>query len=301
LPFVGLACALATLACFVEPASVLAAARRADPAWLAVAVLFTLLAPVIVGAKVWCAVRVADLELSYTRCWSAVMAGVALNAVTPGRGGDLARASFLASRRAELPVMVGVVLLERLADVGTLGLISLAASAVRPSAALPWAMTALLGAATAVGLLAVGRRVPYFAGLGERVGRAAAQVHARPRATAGLLTLSALSWVNNGVIMGACLHAMGARPTLLELASAVPIAILAGIAPLTVGGIGTRDGALAWLLAGPRSEAGAILAGGLAYTALTSWLLALLGVMALGRETLRSTRLALEGGPNDVA
>jgi uncharacterized membrane protein YbhN (UPF0104 family) len=197
--------------------------------------------------------------------------------------------------------MVGVVLLERLADVGTLGLISLAASAVRPSAALPWAMTALLGAATAVGLLAVGRRVPYFAGLGERVGRAAAQVHARPRATAGLLTLSALSWVNNGVIMGACLHAMGARPTLLELASAVPIAILAGIAPLTVGGIGTRDGALAWLLAGPRSEAGAILAGGLAYTALTSWLLALLGVMALGRETLRSTRLALEGGPNDVA
>jgi uncharacterized membrane protein YbhN (UPF0104 family) len=70
-----------------------------------------------------------------------------------------------------------------------------------------------------------------------------------------------------------------------------PIAIIAGSAPISVSGIGTRDGALLLLLRGYGSDA-EIVAASFLFTAINFGLLPLVGFLALGRETMRKLRVA---------
>jgi uncharacterized membrane protein YbhN (UPF0104 family) len=222
------------------------------------------------------------------------MAAVALNAALPGRGGDLVRAVFLADTRAQVPLLLGVVLLERLADVFTLGLLSLLAAILGGvSVATPLALGAVITSAGLVGALALGHRLPWKAELLERVGRAARRLPAE-REMAGLGTaMSLLSWVVNVALMGACLRAVGLDVGAVAVARATPVAILAGILPVTVGGIGTRDTAMVLLL-GSGVDGGQVAAGAFLYTTIALWLQGLLGLGALGRESLRRTRMQVE-------
>ena len=72
-------------------------------------------------------------------------------------------------------------------------------------------------------------------------------------------------------------------------ARATLIPILAGIVPVSVSGIGTRDTAFVLLL-GDYAPSDSIAAASVMYTALTMWLLALSGLGALDRESLGRTR-----------
>jgi uncharacterized membrane protein YbhN (UPF0104 family) len=296
LPFVGLTLTFVLLARFVDMKAALNALVSADLAWLFAAAVATLLAPVIVGWKLWIVVRIVDVAVPFSRCWSAVLAAVTLNAVLPGRGGDFVRAGLLADGPGSTSLLLGAVLLERLVDVFTLGLLALLASASGDAGVVPWLGAAACGAAVlAVVAMALGHRVPFKPELAERLGRAARRLSARPGLGALLVLTSLLSWLNNVGVLALCLEAVGGRVPLLALARAVPIAILAGIAPVTVGGIGTRDAALVALLA-RYGQPEAVVAAGLAYTALTSWFLAAFGLLALRREVLARARVARAQG-----
>jgi hypothetical protein len=258
--------------------------------WGAAAVAMTLLAPVVVGVKLWIVLRIIDFPTTISRCGSAVLAAVTLNAVIPGRGGDLVRAAFLADEPGTVGVLLGAVLLERVIDVGTLGLLALIASVGGGAGWVPWLAAAACAASlVAIVVLAIGHRVPIRPELAERVGRTARRMLQRPALALALVGSSLLSWINNVAIMGFCLRAVGATTGWVDIARATPIAILAGIAPISVSGIGTRDTAMLLLLRGHGADA-AITAGSFGYTILTSWFLAAFGIAALGRETLRRTR-----------
>jgi uncharacterized membrane protein YbhN (UPF0104 family) len=297
LPFAGLGLAIALLACFVDLRAALAALAAADPGWIAAAVVATLVAPLIVGVKLAVVAQMADLDLRLTRCVSAVLGAVTLNAILPGRGGDFVRASFLATGPGTLPPLLGAVLLERFVDVFVLGAMALLASAApgAPAGAIPWlAAGACLSAGCGALAMALGHRLPWPRGAGVaeralRFGQAARALLARPRLAALLVLASLASWIDSVVVMGCCLRAVDAPVPPVGLLRATPIAILAGIAPVSVGGIGTRDAALALLLA-PYAPAESLVAGGFAYTALTSGFLGVLGGLALGLEARSRTR-----------
>jgi hypothetical protein len=73
----------------------------------------------------------------------------------------------------------------------------------------------------------------------------------RPLQTAVVLVFSAAIWIGHiaqVLVMAAALGIHGDAALWLALASRIPIAILAGLIPLTFAGIGTRDVALVVLL-----------------------------------------------------
>lgn len=293
-PVVGLALGLLLLHWLVDLPAVLRRIGEADPLWIAAAVGLNFLAPVVVAVKVRAYAHLADVAVSFRRAWSAVMAAVALNAVLPARGGDLIRAVFLAESPGTVSLLVGVVVLERLVDVFTLGLLSLVAAAFGGvSVATALALGACVTAVVALAVMARGHRLPWKTELAERVGRAARRIPAQPVPFLVGFGCSLGSWGLNILIMGALLRAVGVIVTAAEVARATPIAILAGILPVTLGGIGTRDTTFVLLL-GDGTDGDRIAAAAFLYTAITLWLQGLLGSAALGRETLRRTRQAAE-------
>lgn len=290
LPLLGLPLALWQLGQLVDLRQTLRTLAAARGDYATAAMVLTVLAPIIVAFKLRFVLRIIDYPASFERCWSAVLAAVTLNAILPGRGGDLVRAAFLAEGPGTLGLLVGAVMLERLVDVFTLGLLALVASIGGGAGIIPLlAVVVCVAALSAVGAMSLGHRMPIKAEHAERVGRAAQQMFRRPRLMAGLVGTSILSWAGNIGIMDLCLRAVGAELPVIEVVRATPIAILAGIVPVSVSGIGTRDTALLLALS-PLGNAEAIVAGSFGYTVLTSWFLAAFGVAALGKETLRRAR-----------
>ncbi len=80
--------------------------------------------------------------------------------------------------------------------------------------------------------------------------------------------------------MGFLVKAFDHTVSLTHAFSATPPSIIAGIIPVSLWGVGTRDGALAYFLQGFTSAENAISAGFL-YTALLYGLLGLIGLPAL--------------------
>lgn len=300
-PFVGLAMGLSILLLMVDVRGVFDALLSADPWWLAAAVGLALNATAIVGVKLWAVVRIVGVKRSLRDTWSAVMAGLSLNAVLPGRGGDLVRAVFLAKEPDSLAVLLGAVLVERLIDLGTIGVLVLAFGV-----GLDWVTLAAVGViGAAVGgtatLALLGPRSPIWPDLGERVSRAATEAVRRPGWTGLAIGLSLLAWANNAVLMLCAMRAVGITIPALPALRATAVAILAGIVPVTISGIGTRDAVLVLELA-EYGQSDGLAAAGLIYTALIYWFLALIGAAALGRETLRTvrSRVAARKGAPDV-
>lgn len=289
LPFVGLVVALVLLVTLIDLQAALEALLAADPLWLAACVGLALNATVVVGFKLWCIVRIVELPRSFRETWSAVMAGLSLNAVLPGRGGELLRAVFLAKEPGSFAVLLGAVLVERLIDVGTLGVLVLLTGI-----ALDWVTALAVGiVAAAVGgtfvLAVLGPRSPIRPDLGARVARTASRALARWPWTLGAIALSLLAWTNNAVLMVCAMRAVGVTIPSLEALRATAVSILAGIVPVTISGIGTRDAALVLLLQS-HEQAEGLAAAGLIYTALIYWFLAAVGALVLGPQTLQTVR-----------
>lgn len=287
MPFVGLAIGVTALVLLVDVQGALVALVGADARWVAGAVGLALNATLLVGVKLWCVVRIVGLRRGFRETWSAVMAGVALNAVIPGRGGDLVRAVFLAKEPGSMAVLLGAVLFERLIDVGTIGLLVLLTGV-----ALDWVtglaifvVLAAIGGTLTLGLL--GPRSPIRPDLGERVARTAGRAVTAWPWTLAAIALSLAAWANNAALMVCALRAVGADIPTFEALRATAVAILAGIVPVSISGIGTRDTVLVLLLES-FGQGDQVAAAGLIYTALVYWFLALVGAVALGPTTLRS-------------
>ena len=92
----------------------------------------------------------------------------------------------------------------------------------------------------------------------------------------GCLCMCCLCWTANLTIMGLLLNALDDSYSLPLAFAVTPPSIFAGMVPVSLWGIGTRDGALAYFMNGMTSPEIAISAGCL-YTALVYWLLGLVG------------------------
>ena len=253
--------------------------------WFLAALALTLISPLLTALRLKSFLSATDIYVRYGPCALTVLSGSALNLILPARGGDFAKMALLKKEtNSNWSALTGVALLERGFDVFALGLIGLLCSAMLGIPSVMAASVCVLTLATAAGLLWLmgkGDSIPFLGDKLERLASTVSRAYKHPKTLAKAVFVAVLCWLVNCLTMGCLLKAttMGTASMLHSLA-ATPPAILSGIVPVSLWGMGTRDAALAFFL-GNNVAWESALAAGFLYTALVYWLLGLIGIPAL--------------------
>ena len=252
---------------------------QANWTWIIYALVITSLSPLLAAIRLKHFLTTMGLSLCYNLCLKVSLLGLSLNLLIPARGGDLAKFALLKNDLTNLPLqtLISTALLERGFDVLALGLIGLTSALIiqAPEAAI---IAGILASIAAIGLvvLPLAEALPV---VGKKLRPIAQNISIayKHKKTLILAFLSAvLFWILVSSIMGCLLKAFDPNITFLYSFAVTPASIFVGLVPVSLWGVGTRDGALAYFLQGITSPEIAISAGFL-YTALVYWLLGLLG------------------------
>ncbi len=218
--------------------------------------------------------------VSFSEAVSLIFAASALNIVLPSKLGDLAKGVFMQRQgHCRGSLALAIVLFEKFADlIGLLAVGLIALLLLGGKTALHWSFVGVIAGALGVGvwLLAHPRPIVMMLGMVRKFGGRRIAAHAETFADAwaemhgyfwrrgawvGPVGLSLFLWCLHLAQIWLLAAALGLDIPTLPFAALVPVAILAGLLPLTFAGIGTRDVALVLLLA-PYAEAPALAALG---------------------------------------
>jgi glycosyltransferase 2 family protein len=271
----------------------------AEPRGVAAAFVMSA-ACVMLGTLRWQqVVRAMGHRLGFGRALEVVLATWPLGVATPSRAADFARAWAV---RDVVPIAPGAgsVLAEKAIDL--LVLLGLAAAGAAAAGLWPWLGLALALLAAEVTTVALAtRHREWLSGLPLLRRRAQAirdfflAFDALRRAPGRLAFSCILSLAVRLLTIGvtyALLVAVGADVSALDTAATWPLATLVGLAPVTLGGMGTRDAAFLLLLAerGRSVEQSAVLAATIGYAVIAQWSFALVGLPLMWREARRPAR-----------
>ena len=266
----------------VEPEKLSNALAQSDFRFFFPAFLFAIASPLLTSVRLKLFLSATGTRVAYGRCLSASLCGLSLNLFLPARGGDLVKLAYL--RKDGKPswgVLAGAALLERGFDVLALGLLGLTASlalGLRDAAFISGsvAMAAIVGLLILPrlgSLPIVGKKAKNFSSIVKTTGQNKLRL-------LSCFGVCCICWTTNSMIMGLLLKAFDETLSLTHALATTPPSILAGTVPVSLWGVGTRDGALAYFLQGFTAPENAISAGFL-YTVLVYWLLGLIGLPAL--------------------
>ena len=284
----------------------LAAVRDARPEWVAASFGLTCIC-LALGVQRWRIVLAAmGHRLSFWRGLEVVLATWPLTVVAPSRANEFLRPFAL---RATIPLFAGTgsVLAEKAADVGLL--LGLAAAGCAAAGMWLWAAAfAGIAAAEVVVVVAIVRNRKRVAALPllrrraeqiDQIFEAFVALRRSPAHAAGLaftsLTIRALTCVIAYTLLLAFRADVGA----FEALTRWPAALLMGLVPVTMAGMGTRDAAFVVLLgdAGvPAASQPAILAATMGYSAIAVWSFAVVGLPFMIREALHDRHHAARQG-----
>jgi len=268
---VGLAISLAIIAVLwwrIDLRAILAAARGCDPVWLALGLAAVV--PLTL-ATAWRFALLVRPAIGLSTATRLILSASTLNLILPSKMGDLAKAWVLTRRHGfDGSFALAIVIIEKLLDLASLLVWGVAAllwigALTRPLLSLALAATALLLAlllailspSPSVARLLAGltHRLPH--GIGQRVagfgGRWSDAVgwFWRDRARAGrLVALSLAIWAGHLAQFWLFVRALGGAMPFIDNAAFATLAILIGLLPFTLAGIGTRDAAIVLLYAG---------------------------------------------------
>lgn len=256
---------LALLLSRIHLSSLLPSDRASAVPWL-VAGLLAWLATIIVGAVRWQRVITAlELPDDLPPLISHSFAGLFVSNFLPSTiGGDVLRVSRLSATNGQAPASFASVVLERLTGFIVLPLISLVALVTHPSLLHLGSATrlaVLLSLATLVALTAIlliagnprlGRRLAENQSWLRFVGAVHLGIERLRRhpAAAANLVITAVAY-QMMVILAAWIgsHALDIHLGLTAAIAFVPVVAMAQVLPVSVGGLGLREGALVILLA----------------------------------------------------
>ena len=265
--------------------------RQADLGWLLLAVAITLLFP-LTSTWRWMGVLRAQpgLKLPFGVALRAVMIANVLNSLLPSKAGDIMKAIYL-RRHAGLTAGVGTVVLERMVDLAVLGAMGILGWGLGGAV---WGLVVgtgligmMVGITVSILLLPIAQ-LPLPPGIKNKTMGFAAVFRAwirQPAAIVQTVAASAATWGLCGLLVCALVSALRVDLAWSFAFSVYPLALLAGLAPLTMSGVGTRDAAFAALLGTQVSPEAATLIG-LGYTIFAYWLLSLICLPAVYREIL---------------
>jgi uncharacterized protein (TIRG00374 family) len=241
--------------------------------------------------------------IPFMRAAKAMLATWPMALLAPARASDLLRSLAIADLCPPL-LGAGSVIAEKAIDVQSLCLLAIVGSlafgvplvAVLAAGLLlaEWAFVWLLvHRRAAIARLPLLRRKPEKL---EQVLVAFTALLQQPRRLAAVSATSLLSWIAGTALFQCLLVMVDADVGIVATAALWPAAIFAGMMPLTLAGMGTRDVAFIYLLraAGhtPIRE-GALLAATLGYSAVGTWLFAILGIPLAVQFVLRLRRPAV--------
>jgi uncharacterized protein (TIRG00374 family) len=287
IPLLGLFAILGILLNKVEWSHFRDSLANAKPKWLAFAFGVAAIQPLLTAVRLHIYLRASQLTKPYKRCLSAILAAMSLNAVLPARGGDLVKVTFLEDDIKKFPPMVGVTILERVFDILILCILALIGSlATGNQIAANLSLLALCAPISALFALNFADRIPVIGKKLKSLSRACQTAMKAPGLLICAWGVASICWISNLLVMFLLFRAVDANLEFTTVAATMPLAILVGILPLSISGMGTRDGAMIFLL-GKTIQSGTVLAGTFLYTAAVYWFLAIIGLVFLGKESLR--------------
>lgn len=272
-----------------------AAARRARPSWVVASFAASTACVLLTTARWQLVVSAMGYALPFRRALEVVLATWPLAVVTPSRANDLLRPLAV---RDQIPLTAGAagVVAEKAIDLGLL--LAVAAAGAAFNALWAWAglIALVLGAEVAVIALVFTRRawlsgLPLVRRRPQLVGDlfdALSSLARAPGTLASIAATSLLIRLFTVLITHTLLVAVGADVSLLQTLTLWPAAMLVGVAPLTLGGMGTRDAAFLALLAaqGAHVDASHVLVATVGYSAVATGSFAVIGLPWMIRETL---------------
>jgi len=254
---------LAVLYALVDTNALLAALGATSLGPLALSLILLVVLIGVSAVRLRILARAAGLDVTLQAATAATLAANALNIFLPAKMGDIAKATMLRdSTNSALPSL-NISIYEKATDVfavfawGTLALLALDQAKHGLSTLIAVSITAGLGillfsAAPVQGLFRLTRKVGVSAA--ERYSnmwRAMIdRLWQKPASMSLVLILSLAIWAGHFLQVGLMTWALGVNGPWLALGAMLPLIILAGFAPFTFAGIGTRDAAII-LLAGP--------------------------------------------------
>jgi uncharacterized membrane protein YbhN (UPF0104 family) len=290
LPIVGFLAVCFCIFSSIDIGGLKAALLAADFGWLALAFVVTALQPFLTSFRLQAYLQAGGQSKPFVRCLKSVFAAMSLNAVLPAKGGDLVKVTFLQDRPEDLAPLAGIALMERVFDILILCLLALAGSIYIGNPTTTWiSLAALCAPVGALVLLGKADEVPVVGKKLVRLASACRVSGKNPGLVLKGCLVAMVCWSTNLVVMYCLLNSVGASLGLPSVAAVTPLAIFVGLLPISISGMGTRDAALAQLL--PEVAKETAYAGTFLYTAAVYWFLALLGLLFLGKETLRLTML----------
>ena len=261
--------------------AILAAARGCDPAWLALGLAAVV--PLTL-ATAWRFALLVRPAIGLAAAARLILSAATLNLVLPSKMGDVAKAWVLARRYGfDGGFALAVVIIEKLLDLASLlvwgvaGLVWIGALteprkalALAATATLLAMLTIILSPAPAIAALITGlsRRLPQ--GIGDRLGLFGDRWleaigwfwQDRGRAVR-LIALSLAIWAGHLAQFWLFVRALGGAMPFIDNMAFATLAILIGLLPFTIAGIGTRDAAIvllygAWLRPGQAAVLGVL-------------------------------------------
>lgn len=243
--------------------------------------LFPLILSILVLTKRWQTVLDAmGYQIPFSRCFKVLMAALPLTSITPSKSGDVIRAYYL---RDEIPATktAGSVLTERIFDVLTLVLFSLAGMALYHRYEFATAvLIMLILTALLVFLLCSDLQLPVSESWNSKAQNVALSMKRLIRDKKALISVafySILTWLLSIVQSLLFFYALGIDIPMAFVMGNLPIAIFIGMIPVTLGGMGTRDTAIIVLFSEYASSS-ELLAVGILFSAFRYWLLSLVGI-----------------------
>ena len=250
-------------------------------------------------------------QLSFGEANKLILVASVLNLVLPSKMGDIAKAYFMRDRgHLDGSIAVSLVVFEKACDMLSLLLWCVFGLFLYPHKdALFWMMTAGVSCLLTLGLLLLGsnRFAAFFFGLGAqfapgkikakfgKLGGSWGEMHQYFWSSKARLTKIALTsifiWFLHLLQIWMFILALNAWVPFLTNLALSPLAILAGLMPLTFAGVGTRDAALV-LFYGPYFNAPTAAALGLLCTA--RYVLPAIGGLPFASEYFRKTKSAAE-------
>ncbi len=269
--------------------------RQAQWHWLVFAVCLAGLIP-LCGTCRWVGVLRAQGQIKFpvTLAWRAVMFSYTLNSFLPSKTGDFAKA-FYFRNYGGISLGLGAVILERLSDLlilGALGitggLLSLTFWGIAVGAVL------FFGSALTFTVILFIKEIKFPLPEGWQAksaewSRLFRQWLKKPSSVGLTLGGSLSNWGLAGLIVCSLATSLTGSTDWGYLLAIFPLAVLAGLVPVTVGGLGTRDSAFVILLTGHLTTEGATLVA-LGYTVLAYWMVGLLGLPVALREIVAFLR-----------
>lgn len=254
------------------------------PIWI-ISASITLSFPLFSAVRWKAILSTMDHEIPFVRALLIIVGIWPISSVSPSKSGDLLKAYSL--RRDMKPVVViGSVLIERAFDLLVLSTLAMVGGIYFQEYRITIvAIMVLIALITCILLVRLNISLPIgrkFQSQLRDLNISLNSLWHKPRVTLLILFFTMVNWFASVLQTQILFRGVGVEVSLGFTAAALPIAILAGLFPISIGGMGTRDTAIVILFAAQASASQA-LAVGLLYSFFGYWMLAILGLPLMRR------------------